>query len=404
MRLAGWCALVLWSIGCGAARPVADRPTTAPTSTTCTEPPVTLHFAWPEALSARVVGRDLTESQNGDGSDPMTGDSYADLRLVVAPDGAGHTVTFETAGRSRTRTQGLAPDIGGARPVVHLDTTGAVVGVDGADQMAARVREALARGEIDRETASMILPNASDATQLGTAAAHWNWLLHAWDGRTLACGVAERSRAVVPSLSFGTATLDTETELELAGLANCGGAALGQHGCVGLEVRQRDVGGSARTAIEQSGLGDGAQVASATFVRTIAIVAEPDTLVLHSVVFEERWEISWRLRDRGFVRRIRDRQEYVFDYSAPRPPPTLAYVVTRDGQPMTRPDTPRCRWIDACCAALSAITPTASLMCAISAPEPGADCTADDIAAIRAIGFTVSPDAVPPACSVSAPP
>jgi hypothetical protein len=38
----------------------------------------------------------------------------------------------------------------------------------------------------------MVLQNATDEVQLGTARAHWDWLLAVWHGRTLRCGLRRR--------------------------------------------------------------------------------------------------------------------------------------------------------------------------------------------------------------------
>lgn len=388
--------------GCGGtsrAEPVARASSTA----ACSDPDVTLHFAWPATLAAGVVGHDLTDSQNADGSHPMHGDSWADLRLVTGPEGPGRIVRFEPAGRTRLRSQGFAPDIGGARPAVHLDATGAVSSVEGAAAMQARIQQAVAQGELDRESGSILLENATDAAQRGTAAAHWDWLLHAWDGRTLSCGVPVRERAVVPSLSFGNATLETETELAYVGRAPCGSDAVGDGGCVGLEIHQRDVGGSATRAIADSQAGGEASVGHAAFVRVVRIVTEPATLVPHSVTFEEHWEITWRRGRESVTRRIRDEQTYTFDYAAPAPAQRYAIVVTRDGHPVTRPDTPRCRWITACCDALVGADLTSQMICASTMPEEGADCTPDDVAAVQGI-LVVRRAPVPPECATQPPP
>jgi hypothetical protein len=362
---------------------------------------VTLHFAWPETLRAGVVGHDLTDSENADGSSPMHGDSWADLRLVAVAEGPGRSVRFEPTGRTRLRSQGFAPDIGGARPTVHLDAAGAVRSVEGAAAMQRRIEDAVAAHEIEGPDASALLRNATDAVQQGTAAAHWDWLLHAWDGRTLACGAPVRMRAVVPSLSFGEATLETETELEYQGRVACGSDAVGDGGCVRLEIRQRDVGGSATRAIEASRVSGDPGVDRAAFVRIVRIVTEPATLVPHSVTFEEHWEIAWRAA-RTWTRQIRDEQTYAFDYAAADPPPRVGFVVMRDGHPVVRPDTPRCRWITACCDALAGGALMPQMMCASIAPEEGADCTAEDVSVVQSI-FVVSQEPVPPACATPPP-
>lgn len=386
---------VVLLMGCGGSRP---RPTPAPEVARCADPDVSLAFAWPETLDAVVVGHDYTRSENADGSRPMVGDSWADLRLVVAPEGAGRTLTFAADGRTRGRSQGLAPDLGGARPTLHLDATGEVVRVDGAAAMRAAVEASVASGSLSREDAAMVLPNTTDDAQLATARAHWNWLLSVWHGQTMSCGVPRRGRATVPALSFGSVMLETETELTYEGHAECGTRALGSGGCVRLVVRQRDVGDAAARALSAM-YGPGM---TGAFQRTITFIAEP-TLVLHNVAVEEHWEMTGPTERGPLTRFIRDVQEYTFDYGAHRPPPTGlgVVVVTRDGVPVTRPDTPRCRWIDACCAQ-SATQLMTQLICASIPAEGATDCTLEDIDGLRGMVTTMGGGA-PPACLAPAP-
>ncbi|HBQ17703.1 MAG TPA: hypothetical protein DEF51_43435, partial [Myxococcales bacterium] len=96
--------------------PVAATP--GAETVACDAPPVDLRFDWPERLSAVVVGSDVTESANADGSAPMRGESRSELRMRTERVEGGVAVRFDVRGETRTRSQGFGPDIAGVRPTV----------------------------------------------------------------------------------------------------------------------------------------------------------------------------------------------------------------------------------------------------------------------------------------------
>ncbi|UJR86061.1 hypothetical protein [Sandaracinus amylolyticus] len=363
----------------------------------CNVAPVALRFAWPDGMRARVRGVDLTESAFADGSHPMRGESFSELRLEVSAEGDARRMRFVVDGRNRMRSQGLAPDIGGARPTLVLDGAGTVVGVEGVDEMRRALEEAVARGEIDPRSVAMVQPNLTAQAQLATAHAHWDWILAAWSGQTLGCGQVVRGSARVPALSLGATTpTEVDTELELMGVAPCGEAVVSPEArCVALQVRQHARAASLRDALAGFAAQQGGDLTGATLERTIDLVVEVATLAPHRVVVEERSSLTWRAPgEPDLTRNIVDRQDYAFDYSVvPTPggeerstqimfdPEGGGFAVFRDGQQVQLPPTPACRAFVACCGAVA----SAGAICGILvAQHQGGDCT-EELATVRTI-------------------
>jgi hypothetical protein len=295
---------------CGGGGTGGRRAEAARTGNACSSEPATLRFAWPADLRAHVVGRDLTESRNRDGSAPRRGESASDLRLRVEQTGADRWVGFEVAREGRFRTTGFAPEVGGRRPRVLLGASGVVMRVDGVEAMRTTLEAAITRGEIDAEQGAGIAHNVTDTVQLGTARAHWDWVVGVWNGRTLRCGEPQRVHAEIPALSFGSAVaVRFDVELELLGDAECGGVP-SQPGarCVHLRARQH-AGSDAmlpslRFLEQQMG---GGRIVDAETERHVDVITEVGSLVPHQVVFEEHASLTWRVAgERDSTRLIRD--------------------------------------------------------------------------------------------------
>ncbi len=274
---------------------------------------VTLHLAWPESLVAQVAGEDRTESSAADGSAPLRGVSPSDLSMHMRSDATGWQVGFEVAGRTRVRSQGFAPELGGVRPVVHVARDGQVDGATGAAGMEAGVRAWLASGQIDDATAQMVLTNATDAAQLENARAHWAWMTRVWNGRSMRCGEPVHETTRVPAMVFTPSELTADVTLTYVGPTACPGGRSGT--CAELTVTEVARPDAIRDALRAQ-MRPGDPITSGTLERRVELVVEPDTLVPHLVAFDERVTITrapGRLSD---IRQIHDRQSYSFAYAA----------------------------------------------------------------------------------------
>ncbi|AKF10537.1 hypothetical protein [Sandaracinus amylolyticus] len=388
-------SLVVACGGAASSSPPRDTTPAARAGGGCNVAPVALRFAWPDGMRARVRGVDLTESAFADGSHPMRGESVSELRLEVSAEGDTRRMRFLVEGRNRLRSQGLAPDIAGARPTLVLDGGGAVVGVEGVDEMRRALGDAVARGELDPRSVAMIEPNLTAEAQLATAHAHWDWVVRAWSGQTLGCGQVVRGSATVPALSLGTTTpTEVDTELELIGEAPGEAAVSPEARCVALQVRQRARPGSLRSALAGFAAQQGAVLANATLERTIDLVVEVATLAPHRIVVEERTSLTWRAPGQpDLTRNIVDRQDYAFDYAVvPTPgaqrstqivvdPEGGGFAVFRDGQQVQLPPTPACRAFVACCGAIASAGPICGILVA---QHEGGDCT-EELATVRLV-------------------
>jgi hypothetical protein len=402
----GWIASLAVS-ACGGGSTGARHAEVARPNDACASAPATLRFAWPADLRAHVVGRDLTESRNQDGSAPRRGESASDLRLRVDASGDERWVGFEIAREGRFRTTGFAPEVGGRRPRVLLGASGTVMGVDGVDGMRTVLEGAMARGEIDAEQGAAVAHNVTDAVQLGTARAHWDWVVGVWNGRTLRCGEPQRVHAEIPALSFGSAeAVRFDVELELLGDADCGGVP-SQPGarCVHLRASQH-AGPSAMVPslrFAEAQMGAGARIVHAQTERHVDVVTEVGSLVPHEVAFEERASLTWRVAGRpDSTRLIRDLQTYRFDYDpeASRArtdimvdPTTGGFAVLRDGRPVQLPDTPTCRALVRCCEALG---PTGGMMCGLAIASFDANDCDEELGMVAVVAET---DAQRAACT-----
>lgn len=300
------------SSGCGGAGgSVAQGSTAATTTSAPSDCAVTLHLAWPESLSAQVTGEDLTESSAADGSAPMRGLSPSDLKARVRGDATGWTIGFEVAGRTRVRSQGFAPELGGVRPVVHIARDGQVDRVTGADAMAAGVRAWLAAGQIDGDTAAMVSVNATDAAQLDNARAHWEWMTRVWNGRSMRCGEPVRETAPVPAMVFSPSRLTADLTLTYVGPSPCPGGRGGT--CATLVLNEVARPDSIRDALRAQ-MRPGDPITSGTLERRVELVVEPDTLVPHAVTFDERVTITRGPGGPENVRLVHDQQAYRFAY------------------------------------------------------------------------------------------
>lgn len=391
------------AVGCGGARaPAATTAATEDQAAVCDAPPVELRFDWPAQMSAVVVGTDVTESANADGSAPMRGDSRSELRLRSERVDGGVAVRFDVRGETRTRSQGFGPDIAGVRPTVVLGADGAVRGVSGASLMRARLAELEAAGHVDAASVAAIAPNLTDAAQTDTARSHWRWVTGVWHGRTLRCGEVARGRAEVPAMGLGAAPLAAQMALTYQGQRPC--PSVPDRTCAILRVDLTADARQAAAAIEERSQGDGVRLAAGTIERKIRLLAEPDTLVPHRITFEERQELVWEHGGGRTTRYVRDVQDYTLDYAAQTTTHLVLgqgggfAVVGEDGQPLQLPPTAACRQLTACCQAASARSTTVALTCAMATANVGEDCD-DELEMIGGVvqggGETPPPECAP---------
>lgn len=375
-----WIACLL--AACGPAGPTEG--TTLAASSVCSAPPVTLRFAWPERVSAQVSALDLTESSNADGSAPRRGESYQELRMESAPDDEqGHAVRFVVVGRTRSRSQGFAPELGGVRPVVVLGADGAVRRVVGADLMRDRMLELVHAGEIDPETRMHVEPNLTNEAQLATAQSHWDWVTHVWNGRQMRCGEPVRERARIPAIGLSAGALDAEVTLVYEDQGECPGAA--GHTCVALRAVQEADPSQVAAALRARLAGSPGQLRSGAITRTVTVIAEPETLLPHRVVFEEQQRLDWIDPRGAYSRIVRDVQAYELSYERTAggegttilvDPSGGSYAVLGpDGRPVELPRTPSCSRFAACCQVAAARSPSVGLACAMLTATIGDDCT-----------------------------
>ncbi|MEQ9075636.1 MAG: hypothetical protein RLP09_17400 [Sandaracinaceae bacterium] len=390
------------AVGCGGSPgPVAATP--GAETVACDAPPVELRFDWPERLSAVVVGTDVTESANADGSAPMRGESRSELRMRTERVEGGVAVRFDVRGETRTRSQGFGPDIAGVRPTVLLGPDGAVRGISGASLMRARVAELQAAGHLDASAAAGIAPNLTDAAQVDTARSHWRWVTGVWHGRALRCGEVVRGHAEVPAMGLGAAPLAAEMTLTYQGATPC--PSVPDRACV---ILRADLSADARQAaaeIEARTQDSGVRLVGGTIERKIRLIAEPDTLIPHRVTFEERQQLTWEHAGGRTTRNVRDVQDYELDY-ATRTTTHLVIgqgggfaVLGEDGQPLQLPPTPACRRLTACCRAAAAQSSTIATMCAMATATVGEDC--DDelemvVTTVRGSGAEPPAECAPP--------
>lgn len=378
-------------LACGPAGPEQGT-IAASLSAPCEAPPVTLRFAWPERVSAEVRGLDLTESANGDGSSPMRGESFQDLRMESAPDEGGFAVRFVVLGRNRTRSQGFAPDLDGVRPVVVLGTDGSVYRVWGVDRMRERMMQLVGEGRLDEEDRSHIEPNLTPEAQLATAQSHWNWVTHAWNGRTMRCGEPIRERARIPALGLSAGAIDADVTLIYEEQGECPGAP--ERTCVALRaVQEADPSQVAAALRMRLGRSPG-QIRGGAISRTVSVIAEPDTLLPHRVVFEEQQRLDWADPRGDYSRLVRDVQAYELSYGTAegreRSGPSIlvdpaggAYAVLGpDGRPVELPRTPSCARFTACCQVAASRSPAVAVTCATLTAQVGDDCS-DELDTLR---------------------
>lgn len=402
------CASLL--LACGPAGAGDGTSIAASLDAPCDAPPVTLRFAWPDEVRADVRGLDLTESANSDGSGPMRGESHQDLRMESSPDEGGHAVRFVVVGQNRTRSQGFAPDLDGVRPVVVLARDGSVYRVWGVDQMRERMMELVGQGRLDEDDRSHIEPSLTPEAQLATARSHWNWVTHAWNGRTMRCGEPIRERARIPALGLSAGAIDADVTLVYEEQGECPGAP--ERTCVALRaVQEADPSQVAAALRLRLGRSPG-QLRGGAISRTISVVAEPDTLLPHRVVFEEEQRLDWADPRGDYSRIVHDVQVYELSYGGAgrqRSGPSIlvgpaggAYAVLGpDGRPVELPRTPSCARFTACCQLASSRSPSVAVTCARLTAQVGDDCT-EELESVRAT-VRASGGEVPTECAAPAP-
>lgn len=400
-----WIACLL--VACGPAAPT-EGTTVVAAAVPCSAPPVTLRFAWPERVSAHVRGLDLTESSNADGSHPMRGESDQDLRMESVPDERGHAVRFVVVGRTRTRSQGFAPEIGGVRPVVVLGPDGSVQRVDGADLMRERMMELVRDGEFDAEARRHVEPNLTNDAQLATARSHWDWVTHVWNGREMRCGEPVRVRARIPAMGLGAGALEAEVTLVYERLGECPGAR--GRTCAALRAIQKADPSQVADALRARFTGSPGQLGGGAITRTVSVIVEPRTLLPHRVVFEEQQRLDWIDPRGNYSRLVRDVQAYELSYEGADGdrgttilvgPGGGGYAVLGpDGRPVELPRTPSCTRFAACCQAAAARSSTVGLTCALLTGSAGDDCT-EELEAVRSVilggGGELPTECAPPA-------
>lgn len=382
------CAL----LACGPA--TNEGATLATPGGVCAAPPVTLRFAWPEQVSAEVRALDLTESSNDDGSAPMRGESQQELRMESVPDETGHAVRFVVVGQNRSRSQGFAPDLGGVRPVVVLSADGSVQRVWGADRMLARMMELVRDGQLDEDSRVHIEPNLTAEAQLATAQSHWNWITHVWNGRQMRCGEPVRERARIPAIGLSAGALDADVTLLYEEQGECPDTP--ERTCVTLRAVQEADPTQVAAALRLRLGNSPGQLRGGAITRTVSVIAEPNTLLPHRVIFEEQQRLDW-IDPRGdYSRIVRDVQAYELSYAPATSGGTSggatilvtphggAYAVLGpDGRPVELPRTPSCARFSACCQIASSRSPTIAVTCGMLTADVGEDCD-DELDAARA--------------------
>jgi hypothetical protein len=356
--------LLLLLVACGG--PASGAPGVFDAERSCAAPPVDLAFAWPAEVRAQVMGLDVTESRNADGTAPLRGESPSRLVFEVEPLGDRRRVSFRADGPSRTRTRGFAPEIVGLRPRVILGPEGAVEGLEGLDAMRARFQAWVEAGRIPEAERRALAPALTDDAQLDSARSHWNWITAVWHGQHLECGRLRRGRASVPGLALGATTMEVDYTLAYLGPARCGDREADD--CISLRVTQEA--GSEEVARGLALFGDADhRVLGGRVLRIFDLLVEPSTLLPHRVSVVEHQTLEWSGVEGNLTREIADRQEYVFRYRDPSRRgrivilPDGSLALSRGGALAELPDAPACEALARCCADPELRDQAAHLVC-----------------------------------------
>jgi hypothetical protein len=260
---------------------------------------VTLRFAWPEQLSARVT---YSVAMNS----PL-GNTQVQRRywLTVAPgEEEGHRQLVPSDIEvSPPQFAAMVDPV----PTVHFDDEGGFQGIDLPENLPAlQMMELL---PMEPEKKAEFLENLV-AVQEEAALEHWDWLVGSWRGRTLTPGepVRHESRIVVGTGFMEKKEVAAEERTSLEVGIPCTPDAQ-ERRCVRLTVELQPLGQS------ETGTGPMAR-------KRFELVTDPDTLVPYSTRLMRLDRVDWG-KDGGEqpLKEFLQVEEYVYTYGAQRVPP-----------------------------------------------------------------------------------
>ena len=252
-----------------------------------------LRFRWPETAKARVtytVERSRVQ-QNGATSSTKGTSGYdllvrrrgdqtvVERRLSKTPSDPGPTRPDGTPLPGIDPLQKLIDDASERIPILVVDASGELVGVEGTEPIRVELEKILAGSPLPPQTKETLRGIFTDQALASIAKQQWSVWVGIWKGQVLETGrpYTQKRRGQFPGTAYDVGLV---VETRLAGYVPCHPPAKDRR-CVELHLESRaDPEDVART-IERLNLSATAGITNLKLEQTFTVVAEPGTLLPH---------------------------------------------------------------------------------------------------------------------------
>lgn len=281
----------------------APKTAKAPTSSTAAQPPasdggsVTLRFAWPDGLQARI--RTTQVKSQAIGSRSRLEDMTSSYSMDVRHGAEEITVAFENFQVEHADSNEANPTVERVlayRPGFSVDKEGQlarIVGLETLRELLGPFEEYIASLPEDQRPGLQVVAQtvASEPYLRTRAAAEWSNVIGAWLGQTLTPGKVKTTIAESEPSGFVDKPLKTEIKLSLNHVGPCHRGQ--ERRCVRLWMSREPEEGALREAmlpnldkilgVEDWGPEGPPKLRSVLAASKLIVDAEPDTLVPHRV-------------------------------------------------------------------------------------------------------------------------
>ncbi len=289
-------ALLLAFSACTAQRPSESALVdTTPAAAEATA--ITLGFAWPDGLTARV--RTTSVKSQTLGPQSRTQDMVADYTMKAAQSERGTAIVFGDFQIDRpgaSEEDRMVETVLAYRPGLLVDQQGKltdVIGLEGLRQLLTPLQEQMATApeELQRGLQAVAQTVTSEEYLTSRAGAEWSNIIGSWVGKTLTPGKVETKSEDTPASGFVDHPIATEVTLSIARIDAC--IRQQPRACVRLRLTREPQPEALREAmlpnldkmlgVEDWGPEGPPDLRNVSATSQLIVDTEPDTLVPHRI-------------------------------------------------------------------------------------------------------------------------